>query len=225
MRTLYMKRDAPWLRTGRYRATPAVRDLDAELAAWTAVIAAFDPNEPRDPHSGKWIGHDTPVPSDIGDILSTWVTQGGHTKVSSEDRTALSRAVWKHGEPVPSGLVRGVAFSGSPDEATAHYKSGRYTSMMPGSFSTDEEAALPYAESGLGTPVLLHMDKNGKTVKGLDVSDRASAAGFNESEWLTSGTFVTKGRISVDGEGIVHVTVVPAWETAEPAVNRLGERA
>jgi hypothetical protein len=54
MRTLYMKRDAPWLRTGRYRATPAVRDLDAELAAWMAVFAAFDPNEPRDPHSGEW---------------------------------------------------------------------------------------------------------------------------------------------------------------------------
>jgi predicted ABC-type ATPase len=59
-----MKRNAPWLRTGRnYRPTAtSAPDLDTirlQLALVTALAEPvqdnFDPDEVRDPHTGKWI--------------------------------------------------------------------------------------------------------------------------------------------------------------------------
>lgn len=168
-------------------------------------------DEPRGRH-GEWTGKGgllprgsvTVLPADhpANRIIGKWVRQHGSATLTPAERESLSAAVNYYGKQVPAGLVRGES-----GRARTRYSPGKVIRLDPASFSTEEQSALPYAEAGDRNPVLLHL-ASPHGVKGLNVSDQASRAGFNEQEWVLAGRYrVTSTRM--DSEGIAHVTIVP----------------
>jgi len=171
---------------------------------------SFNPSELRDP-LGKWAKEgafrqmvsDSPVPGDVGRILDRWVQQGGHLHVSPDERKTIAKAVRYYGGPVPAGLVRGES-----EQPASRYVAGKNITFLPASFSTEEESALPYAESGSHNPTIIHLQDN-RGVAGLNISGRAMKnSGFAEQEHLLAGRFKV-ARSHVDSEGIRHVYVSP----------------
>lgn len=187
-------------------------------------MSHFNPAERRDP-AGKWSAGgailqrmvnevqasapkyhegDTPVPSDTARALDKWTQAGGHMQVSPEERKLIARTVKGYGGQVPAGLVRGES-----EQPPSRYAYGKVIRLSPASFSTSEESALPYAESGSHSPTILHLDAAGHEVPGLNVSGRAADVnGFYEREHILAGQFKVTGS-RVDSEGIRHVTIVP----------------
>jgi hypothetical protein len=183
-------------------------DVTAEPPPFPAS-AAFREDEARD-RGGKWTrdggllpkGPETPIPADHpgNRILDTWVAQGGSGKLDARQRDVLNAMVGYYGKQVPAGLVRG-----EHDQPASRYKPGKVLRLAPASFSTEETSALPYAEAGDRNQAVLHVTFP-QGLKGLNVSGRAEAEGFNEQEWVVAAKFRVTGS-HVDGEGITHVQI------------------
>jgi hypothetical protein len=147
------------------------------------------------------VGSDTAVSPEAAEVLDRWVQLGGSfTNVTAADRALLAAEVAARGEAAPE-LYRGVNLG---QEAASRVKVGAALDLGVASTSEDEDAALPYAENGDGTPYLLVV----RGGRGLNVQDRAQeAAGYAEKEWVVAGQFCVES-LEYGGDAIV-ATVSP----------------
>jgi hypothetical protein len=142
---------------------------------------------------------DTPVSPHVAAILDTWVGLRGSGLLTDAERVSLGTEVTRSGQPAPSPLFRGLNVTGP-----LGFRCGQVVTLGPVSASAAEDAALPYAENGDGTPVLMIFD----SATGLCVADRAEAvSGYAEEEWVIAGRFRVTD-IDIEDGGMAVTTLV-----------------
>jgi hypothetical protein len=151
---------------------------------------------------------DTEVPDDAAAALDKWVKLRGSGTLTEAERKSIQSAILKNGEKTPE-LFRGANLAALPN-----LKPGQALDFGPSSASEDEGSALPYAESGDGTPVLIVFEPGGR---GLNVQDRAErVGGYAEAEWVTSGRFYVRSVEDEDGVTVVSVSkTLPGDDAAQ----------
>jgi hypothetical protein len=158
----------------------------------------------------KPFSNDTPVPADVAAILDKWVQLQGSQTLTPDERKRLREAVEQHGEQPPGRLYRGASL---PAAVVKSLTDGQEVEFGPSSTSAEEGSALPYAENGTGeVPVLFNFMGTGLT--GLDVSQRAEAAGYGEAEWVTGGRFFV--RKIEERDGVLHVNLTKTYPGHSP---------